>query len=66
MSHENQPCPFCGFDDVEIDEIDRGVFAVTCPECNATGPWDYNTPYGALAAWNLRVPRVTSEPEAAP
>ena len=31
------PCPFCGHDDVEIDEVGMGEFAVDCPECRAIG-----------------------------
>lgn len=29
------PCPFCGHDDVEIDEVSISEFAVDCPECQA-------------------------------
>lgn len=54
MNTKNQPCPFCGFDDVEIDEIDLGVYAVCCPECDAIGPWNYTSPEAALALWNQR------------
>mgnify|MGYP000852741110 FL=1 len=25
------PCPFCGHDDVEIDEVRPGEYAVDCP-----------------------------------
>lgn len=32
------PCPFCGHEDVEINEIGVGEFAVDCPECQAIGP----------------------------
>jgi len=32
------PCPFCGYDDVEIDEIDKGIHAICCPECRTIGP----------------------------
>ena len=31
-------CPFCGFDDVQLDEVDMGCFAVCCPECECIGP----------------------------
>lgn len=55
MTSDNRPCPFCGYHDVEIVEIDLGVYAVTCPECNAIGPRNYDSPYAALATWNQRV-----------
>lgn len=32
------PCPFCGNEEVEIDEVDRLCFAVCCPECECIGP----------------------------
>lgn len=54
------PCPFCGFDDVEIDEIDVGVHAVTCPDCGTTGPHpdgDSASGIQAIDHWN-RAPRL--------
>lgn len=33
-----QNCPFCGHDDVEIEEVGHAEFSVTCPECRAIGP----------------------------
>lgn len=35
---EVKPCPFCGFKDVEIGEVDLGCYAVDCPECECIGP----------------------------
>ena len=32
------PCPFCGHDDVEIEEVSLSEFAVCCPECSRIGP----------------------------
>lgn len=32
-------CPFCGHEDVELDEIEPGRYAVTCPECECIGPF---------------------------
>ena len=32
------PCPFCGHDDVQIDECSIGEYAVDCPECRCIGP----------------------------
>lgn len=46
-----QPCPFCGWHDVEIDEIEPGRFAVDCPECEAIGPFA-DTQLDAIDAWN--------------
>jgi Lar family restriction alleviation protein len=49
------PCPFCGYHDVEIDEIDMGICAVLCPECQTIGPHeDTPTAEAAISAWNRR------------
>ncbi len=48
------PCPFCGHDDVEIDEVSPGRFAVTCPECEAIGPTSEVSVQGAVMHWNVR------------
>ena len=44
-------CPFCGYDDVQIDEVDISQFAVTCPDCMATGPLR-NDVMLSIADWN--------------
>ncbi len=31
-------CPFCGDENVEIDEIRSGEYAVDCQECESIGP----------------------------
>lgn len=49
-------CPFCGHDDVEIDEIGIGEYAVCCPECETIGPVDRTSPMGAIRLWNARAP----------
>lgn len=46
-------CPFCGFDDVEIDEVRIGEFAVDCPECEAIGPIKPSQ-MEAISYWNDR------------
>lgn len=46
------PCPFCGHDDVELDEVDVGCFAVCCPECEAIGPVSRESIEAAIALWN--------------
>ena len=46
-------CPFCGFDDVEIDEIDIRIFAVVCPECECIGPIAPEV-MTAIEQWNRR------------
>lgn len=63
------PCPFCSYDDPEIDEIDSGIWAICCPECNTIGPvardidgTSAQTPEQAIAAWNQRM--TTTEIEA--
>ena len=32
------PCPFCGNDDVVVDEVKPNVIAITCEECQVIGP----------------------------
>lgn len=49
------PCPFCGYDHVEINEDDEQQIAVCCPECLASGPVDA-VPNGAINLWNVRAP----------
>lgn len=41
------PCPFCVYDDVELDEIGPENFAVICPECGCIGPNAELRPTGA-------------------
>jgi hypothetical protein len=48
-------CPFCGHDDVEIDEVGICEYAVDCPECSAIGPI-CGTVMQAILDWN-RAPR---------
>ena len=49
------PCPFCEFDDVEIDQTGDLEFQVFCPECRAAGPIDTKI-MGAINLWNVRAP----------
>ena len=44
-------CPFCGHDDVEIDEIGIGQYAVCCPECECIGPMKTEV-MDAISVWN--------------
>lgn len=53
MSLTILPCPFCGHDDVEIDEVGISEFAVDCPECRAIGPI-CGTVMEAISDWNKR------------
>lgn len=46
-------CPFCGYDDVELDEVRIGEFAVDCPECEAMGPIKPSE-MEAISYWNDR------------
>lgn len=62
-------CPFCGYDDLFIDEIDYSnnhdipeesvkklgsfAFAVVCYDCNARGS-EKDTKAQAIGAWNIR------------
>ena len=47
-------CPFCRFEDVEIDELTPGRFAVTCAECLAIGPVSDVSVQAAIMFWNIR------------
>ena len=51
-----KPCPFCGHDDVEIDEIDKGIIAIFCPECMTIGPHQdgEQSTEEAIRKWNER------------
>ena len=44
-------CPFCGAEDVEIDEVRPGEYAVDCPECECIGPIKPEV-MSAIKAWN--------------
>lgn len=57
-------CPFCGHDDVEIDEVGPSEFAVTCPECRAIGPICGDIK-GTIAIWNGATLRTTDPIESA-
>jgi len=50
------PCPFCGYADIEIDEIEIGIIAICCPECMAIGPHQDGSQSVELAIqkWNQR------------
>lgn len=45
------PCPFCGYHDVEICEVEPGRIAIDCPDCECIGPFA-DTAEGAAALWN--------------
>ena len=45
------PCPFCDHEDVEVDEVAPGQFAIDCPECGAIGPI-LDTVSTAIELWN--------------
>ena len=50
------PCPFCGNDDVVVDEVKPNVIAITCEECQVIGPHadlDQSLEI-AIARWNER------------
>ena len=46
-------CPFCNWDNVEIDEIAIGQFAVCCHECKTIGPVA-NDINDSIKRWNER------------
>lgn len=45
------PCPFCGWHDVEICEVEPGRIAIDCPECECIGPFADSVD-DAAAKWN--------------
>lgn len=45
-------CPFCDYEDVEIDEVDMGCYAVCCPECECIGPVSRQSVEEAISKWN--------------
>ena len=50
------PCPFCGNDDVLVDEVKPNVIAICCDECQMIGPHadlDQSLEI-AIARWNER------------
>lgn len=49
-------CPFCGHEDVEVDEIEIGIIAICCPECLAIGPHQdgAQSVEVAIEKWNRR------------
>lgn len=51
MSLTINNCPFCGHNDVEIDEVAVTEYAVTCPECRAIGPICGDI-MESISAWN--------------
>jgi Lar family restriction alleviation protein len=51
---EVKSCPFCGEDDVQIDETSPSCYQVVCPECEAIGPVSEVNPQAAILAWNCR------------
>lgn len=58
MSIVIHDCPFCGYSDIEIDEVELGTFAICCPECQAIGPHGAQV-MDAITAWNKATPAVT-------
>lgn len=52
------PCPFCGNDDVVVDEVKTNVITITCEECQVIGPHDDldQSLEVAIQRWNARKP----------
>jgi hypothetical protein len=51
MKIEIHACPFCDHDDVEVDEVSPGRYAICCPECGCVGPVCDDVS-AAVEAWN--------------
>ncbi len=48
-----RPCPFCGCDSLELDDVGINTWAVSCPSCNTLGPCDAGQDViEALRRWN--------------
>jgi hypothetical protein len=48
-----RPCPFCGCDPPELEEVEIRTWAVCCPSCHAVGPHDAaQDELAALRRWN--------------
>ena len=52
MSIHVHNCPFCGYHDVEIDEVGPGEIAVVCGDCQCIGPVAGDVA-GAIKLWNF-------------
>lgn len=50
------PCPFCGYRDVEICEVEPGRIAIDCPDCECIGPFA-DSVEEAAKLWNA--PQLT-------
>ena len=46
-------CPFCGSNNVEIDEVGVNEYAVACSDCHCIGPV-CDTVMDAISFWNDR------------
>jgi len=56
------PCPFCNHDDVELDEVRPGEYAVDCPECECIGPIQSEI-MEAIKFWNMAERFSPNKPE---
>ena len=67
-SHDPLPCPFCGSDEVSVENgIDSGyrVWFVLCENCHAAGPLVIaGKGPDAMKWWNRRAGQVADEPSA--
>ena len=56
MDEKLKPCPFCGYEKIEIeknDDIGTGLFMAICPRCSAKSAI-LETPKRVAEAWNRR------------
>lgn len=46
------PCPYCGSDEVSVEETEIGGYVAACPCCGMAGP---EAPYATVAVrrWNV-------------
>lgn len=71
---KKKPCPFCGSEDLFVECMDFGAFAVRCNQCLGTGPIgegedcdmtldNYLGERNAIRAWNKRRRRPNQSSE---
>ena len=67
MKIELLPCPFCGSDELSVEEQALGVQRLRCCQCGMTGPGGSLCLREMSDAWNKRSPVKTAEgPEKGP
>lgn len=53
LSDEAIPCPFCGSDNLDRNQVGNSLHWVFCLDCNCCGP-DADNLHNAINRWNRR------------